>query len=156
MSYETILKDLPEDFIRKMRNWARGNCGASNYAMTSAYDGFEARSGFSTSPPPVLGGEVTDVDAALMSVPNRYRQAVCLFWQYEGRSLRWFGRHLACDHHTVEGRVRHGHDLVRAQLAINRQRSDRYHQLAAISVAAAPGHSVPLPAYKRVVIPPGK
>lgn len=130
MSYETILQDLPEDFIRKMRNWARGNSGPANYAMTSAYDGYRDGSGYNTSPPPVIGGEVNDVDAAMMAVPNAYRWAVTLFWMYEGRSLSWLGRRLDVSYHTAEVRVRQGHHLLRAALAENRENANRFHNLA--------------------------
>lgn len=133
MSYETILKDLPEDFIRKMRNWARSNLGGGMYAMTSAYDGVRS-DGYDTQMP-ILDGEAQDVDAALMTVPNRFRQAVMLFWTYEGRELTWLARRLECDYRAVERRVRQGHMLVIAQLARQRFAADRYREAARMAAA---------------------
>lgn len=131
MSGESIIKDLPEDFVRKMRNWARGNCGAVSYAMTTAYDGMGPSSGYAEASIPVLGGEAADVDQALAAVPNRYRQAVMLFWQYEGRPLTWLGRRLHVDYRAAERRVRQGHHLLIAELARRSKHYHRYHQAAA-------------------------
>lgn len=159
MSYESILAELPEDFVRKMRNWARGNCGQVNYAMTSAYDGFRATSGYTTLSPNVLGGEVTDVDIALAAVPNAYRQAVSLFWQYEGRSLRWLGKRLHINHETAEARVRQGHVLLRSQLAENSGKSHHYHDLyeqtakeAALAASRTATDYLPVPSLDNVKI----
>lgn len=156
MSYESILADLPEEFIRKMRNWASANSGGGlyslMYATTSAYEGIGG-DGYGRSHDVVLTSEATDADHALASIPNRYRQAVMLFWQYEGRPLSWLGRRMMVSYHTVEHRVRDGHAILRAKLAANRARANRFHELAAYAVSQAPGHPIPLPTYCSVRVP---
>lgn len=109
MSRESIIQALPEDYVRRMRNWAKADAGSMSYAMTSAYEG-ERSDGYD-SHMPILLGEAQDTHAALGAVPNRERIAVVLFWQYEGNSIRWIGRRLEINEKTVEVRLRDGHAL---------------------------------------------
>jgi DNA-directed RNA polymerase specialized sigma24 family protein len=126
MSKESIIKDLSEDYIRRMRNWARADSGCDQYAMTSAYDGM-ADNAVYTSSMLTLSGEAQDTHLALQSVPNQYRQAVMLFWQYEGRALEWIGRRLGNIHYeTVERRIRQGHLLHITEL---RRRTGAYQRM---------------------------
>ena len=136
MSYQSILAELPDDFIRKMRNWARSNLGGGNYAMTTAYDGSGPSSGYAETRIPVLNGEAEDVDSALCHLPNRYRQAVMLFWSYEGRPLTWLARRLHCEYRAVERRIIDGHLLLRAELAKQRSAHTRYHEGAKVHISA--------------------
>jgi hypothetical protein len=125
MSKESIIKDLSEDYIRRMRNWARADSGCDQYAITSAYDGIV--NDRYTSSMPILSGEAQDTHIAMQAVPNQYRQAVMLFWQYEGRALEWIGRRLGNIHYeTVERRIRQGHLLHIVEL---RRRTGAYQRM---------------------------
>lgn len=128
MSRETIIKNLPHDYVRRMRNWARAP-GESSYAMTSAYDGVAASSAYSDSPMPVLIGESQDTDRAMQEVPNKYRQAVRKFWMFEGRSLQWLACQLRSpplDYRTVEHWLDLGH---RSHMTAIRRMTARYHEV---------------------------
>jgi hypothetical protein len=134
MSRESIIKDLPEDYVRRMRNWVRADSGQGQYAMTSAYTGERERGDVYDSHMPVLEGEARDTATALDLVPNRERQAVMLFWQYEGRSLESLGKRLSPEaplhYETVERRVREGHRLHLAE--IRRMTAEHYRQREAM------------------------
>lgn len=126
MSRESIIMNLPEDYVRRMRNWARAP-GEASYAMTSAYEGLTASSGYAEAPMPVLIGESQDTDRALQEVPNKYRQAVRKFWMYEGRSLHWLACQLRSpplDYRTVESWLDIGHQ---AHMAAIRKLTAQYH-----------------------------
>ena len=125
MSIESIIKELPEDFIRKMRNWAMSKAGGGQYAMSTVFAGMGCGDSY-TSHIPILNGEAYDVDNALATVDNRYRQAVMLFWQYEGRPIRWLGRRLMVESRTVEDRIKQGHALLRDALATRTRRVHQY------------------------------
>lgn len=126
MSVQSILALVPQDYIRRMKNWARTDACPMSYAMSSVYDGARFDSGFAESPIPMLIGEARDTHAALLAVANRYRQAVSQFWQFEGRSLRWHGRRRGCSHETFEVWVNQGHQLHLAEI---RRRSEVHHRL---------------------------
>lgn len=132
MSRESILRDLPEDYLRRMRNWARADSGQGMYAMSSAYTGDQSGDGYD-SHMPVLEGEASDTHSALMALPNRERQAVMLFWQFEGRSLESLGKRLSPEFplhfETVERRVRDGHRLHLAE--IRRMTAEHHRQCEA-------------------------
>ncbi len=121
MSTESIIAELPPEFVRKMRNWAMAAVGQSftmlMYSFTSAYTGMLPGGGGGDGVPK-LHGESEDVWAGLAKVPPKYRQAVMLFWTDEGRGLRWLGRRLKIDDHTAKARVRKGHELLRVELAV--------------------------------------
>lgn len=124
MSKEAIIKALPEDYVRRMRNWAKADACAVSYAMTSAYEG-ERSDGYDTHMP-ILLGEAHDTHAALGAVPNRERQAVMLFWQFEGQSLRDLGRRLRVNHETAQARVVRGHELHIGEI---RRLIERHHAM---------------------------
>ena len=115
MSKESIIKDLPDSFVRQMRNWVKIGSGVGQYAISPAYEGMPNNTVFG-SRIPVGGGERTMVERAIEALPIE-RLAIMLFWQYEGNDLVWLGRRLHCDYRTVEERVRKGHDLMRTALA---------------------------------------
>jgi hypothetical protein len=112
-----IYAALPEDFIRRMRNWARVVTGQmKGIAFTSAYEGIAAGT-MHDQPIPVLEGEADDTDRALNTLPPREKWAVSEFWSREGRSLRQHARGRAIDPHTFEAWTIRGHDMLKAELA---------------------------------------
>ena len=120
---EGIYAAVSEDFIRRMRNWAKAGAGllrGGGGQVSSIYRGGVRIDRYVNTEPPLLRGEADDTDAALLAVPIRYRQAVRQFWQYEGQPLRWQARHLrpGLKHHTFEIWVIQGHELLRAALAV--------------------------------------
>ena len=129
MSRETIIAELPEHFVRQLRDWVRSRSGNS-FAMTGAYDGMRAGNGYAETQIPILYGAVGDLDVAMLAIPIRERSAVQLFWEREGLSLRWMGRRLAVNRETVEARVRRGHALLRDQLLLITFRAACYHEAA--------------------------
>jgi hypothetical protein len=134
MSRESIIKDLAEDYIRRMRNWSRADSGEGIYASSSIYDPAGHIRGETVIP--TLIGEASDTHLALQAVPARERNAVMLFWQYEGRALEWMGRRLGNIHYeTVERRVIKGHTLHQAEI---RRMTERHHaQVRANQLATA-------------------
>jgi hypothetical protein len=118
VSKESIIKELPDDFVRQMRNWVLTGSCVGMYAISPAYEGMPNNTVYGPRIP-MGGGERTIVERALEQLPNNIRSAVMLFWQYEGNDLVWLGRRLRCDYRTAEKRVRDGHDLMRND--INRQ-----------------------------------
>ena len=79
---------------------------------------------------PILNGEAQDVQEALIALPGRYRQVVEQFWRFEGRPLRWHGRHRGVSFHTFETWVIQGHELLKGEFA---RRSEAYARRAAAS-----------------------
>ncbi|HKQ24112.1 MAG TPA: hypothetical protein VJT81_06685 [Burkholderiales bacterium] len=124
MSKEAIIKELPDSFVRQMRNWVLTCSCVGMYAISPAYEGMP-NTGTYGPRTPSSGGEISDLEWALLTVPIRYRQAVMLFWQYEGNDLVWMGRRLSCDFRAVERRVREGHDRLRQELARREARRER-------------------------------
>lgn len=113
-----IYAGISHDFERRMRNWASFNArgGEANPAPSSMWSG-EAQGGYREATMPKLEGEAQDTDRALNAIPVRYRQAVMLFWQYEGQSMTYLGRRCACERHTYENRVIEGHMQLSSELA---------------------------------------
>lgn len=117
-----IYAPLSEDFVRLMRNWARARAGllaSLGLAMSSIYDG-PIRIDRNPEPRiPVLEGDAQNVSEALMRVPARYRQAVELFWDMEGASLRQLARRCGkegVNYFTFESWVIIGHERLREAL----------------------------------------
>lgn len=123
MSRKAIIDGLPDHFINQMRNWVKTSSSVGHYSI-SQYDGMPMNHAFG-SRPPSSGGEATHVERALDMVPNRERQAVRLFWLYEGMSLEGLSTRLHCHWETVEVRVRKGHELLRQHLATLEARYER-------------------------------
>jgi hypothetical protein len=113
---EQIIRGLPVDFVRRMRNWARDNVGGGPGHVRAIDYGVEYGDGYREAHDPILSGEAVDTAAALGKVPLRYRQAVELFWTYEGNSMRWFGRRRGISFHTFEAWLFTGHELLRGEL----------------------------------------
>lgn len=111
-----IMGALPEDFMRRMRNWARAKCGDSMGFAQVNWDA--AGSGRGETRSPILSGEAEDTDRALQTLPARYRRAVELFWAWETQELAVLARRCGgIDYRTYAARVMEGHDLVRAALS---------------------------------------
>lgn len=114
---------VTEDFIRRMRNWAKAGAGLmrSGGNISSIYTLGVRVDRYVSTAPPLLLGEFDDTDNALRCVPIRYRQAVMQFWRYEGQPMRWQARRLRnapmLSYHTFEAWVIKGHELLRIELA---------------------------------------
>jgi len=144
---EKIYAAMTDDFIRRMRNWAKAGAGllSANVRISSIYRMGVRVDRYVSTAPPVMMGEADDTDTALLAVPIRYRQAVMQFWRYETAPLRWHARKLRpgsidgkqFSYHTFEAWVMTGHELLLSELAA---RSACYHARAianANAVAAA-------------------
>lgn len=105
------------DFVRRMRGWARSALG-NGFGTVKAMDyGAVHTGGYREAAMPVLTGEADDTERALAAVPIRYRQAVVMFWQYEGRSWVLHGQNRGVSDKTFKAWVEQGHALLRAELA---------------------------------------
>lgn len=117
-----IMAELPEDFVRRMRNWARWAARGGLPKLVSCAMWGNAPSGARGDQViNTLSGEAGDTDMALNAVPVRYAKAARLFWQYEGSALTGLARRCSCDYRTYENRVIEGHIRLRSEMA---QRSD--------------------------------
>lgn len=125
MSKEQIIKDLPDEFVRQMRNWVLTGSCVGLYAISPAYEGMPHNMVYRSRPPP-FGGEYSHLERALDALPSNLWLAVRLFWQYEGNDLVWLGKRLKCDFRTVEKRVREGHDLMRNDIARRQAAHDKH------------------------------
>ena len=121
-----IYAALPQDFIQRMRNWARASLGAIyGGGNLGVYQGDVIRDPWADKPIPVLIGDAQSVEDALVVLPERYRWAVQEFWSREGRSLREHARGRMIHHTSMEIWIMTGHDLLRAELAKRRELSAR-------------------------------
>jgi DNA-directed RNA polymerase specialized sigma24 family protein len=118
---QQVMDQLPEHFIRVMRNWVRANSGVNVLRISNVYSG-AARDTFDGAALPILMGEAKDVDLALVEIPIRERAAVTLFWQYEGATLPWLSDRLVVDYRTVKARIIKGNELLQAELHKLRRR----------------------------------
>lgn len=125
-----IYAAMSGNFTRQMRNWALTCAGVvpMSYTISSCYQGGARDTYGESNRTPVLIGEAEDINTALNQLPLRYRLAVSLFWQYEGRPLAWFARRSGngVDWRTFESRVMRGHELLRAELARQSDKVARY------------------------------
>lgn len=130
MSVEKIIRELPPEFVTRMRNWARSHAGGAMYARSRIFDDVQIRSGYDETIVPILRGEAEDVDNAMAVLPGQLRQAVSLFWQYDNPPLAWLGRRMnphgkALDWRTVQARIERGHERL---IAVLRQQKAEIHQ----------------------------
>lgn len=121
---ECVISELPYDYVRRMRNWASTSAESGLYSISSVYIR-ERCDGWETSMPVIIG-EASDTHAALEVLPLRFLQAVQLYWQNEGKGLRWLGRRLAVDDKTAKARVLKGSELHQAEIL---RRSEVYHRM---------------------------
>jgi hypothetical protein len=136
---DTIYAKLTEDFIRRMRNWVKARDMAVTPSSWPGPHNIYGRcdgSAYMETPIPLLCGEAQDTEAAVRSLPGRYRDAVKQFWLYEGQSLRRHALRRGIDYHTFEAWVIKGHELLKQELG----RLTAYNQArAAIARAAGAG-----------------
>lgn len=112
-----IYAALSEAFIYRMRNWAAANSGAGVYLTSSVFTMMKSDSRGDRSRAPVQIGEAEDTGNALAQLPVDYRQAVSLFWQFEGRPLAFLARRCGgIDYRTYERRVMAGHEALRKEV----------------------------------------
>jgi len=125
-----VYAELSEQFIIRMRNWARSNAGIPYASIISGiYQdiGGSVSDGY-TSSVPITMGEAEDTSKALSKLPLRYRQAVEIFWQYEKMSLDWYGNRTGTSRSTYERNVIYGHELLKAEIAIMHDEVMRYRE----------------------------
>lgn len=131
---EKIYAALPQDFIRRMRNWARAVSGQLSALRSSwTIDPTIINHGLQDAPLPILEGEACDTDAALRTLPERYRWAVEEFWSREGRSLRHHARGREINDMTMCVWVMRGHELLQAELA---RRTEHWRRTASSNAMA--------------------
>ena len=131
-----IYADIPHDFKRRMENWARwaARDGDASLAPSSMWSA--APSGArGDCPVNTLGGEAEDTQRALYAIPQRDRQAVMLFWQYQNQPLIYLARRCSVDYRTYEKRVIYGHVLLRGEIFKHTEATmidrERFEQLSA-------------------------
>lgn len=129
--------DLSEDFVRRMRNWARANAGGGISAVCAMDYGTQIDGGYREAAIPTLDGEASDTDAALSAVGMRYQQAVRQFWSYDGRPWRWHGRHRGVNRETFRAWVEKGHEALHAELW---RRAQAHRQRFAANARAVTGY----------------
>lgn len=112
-----IMGVLPDDFVRRMRNWAQYKIGSSiGYAAVHLENG--SAGGYREASIPILRGEGEDTDNAIQTLDVRYRIAVELWWAWENTEITVLARRCGgIDKRTYAKRVMAGHDQIRAELA---------------------------------------
>lgn len=125
---QRVYSELPENFIRLMRNWASSEAGVGSWLISRVYKGMP-RTIYAGGRVPILRGEASDVELAMRVLQPAYRVAVVLFWSFEGMSFRQLAERcgLAC-HQTYQSRLSRGHEQLRAELA---RRSAQFARLEA-------------------------
>lgn len=131
MSVQQIIRELPPEFVRKMRNWVRSELDGGMYAASKMFEDVIASSDGYDSHMPILQGEAWDVNICLQTLAPKYREAVRDFWKWEGNSIRWLGRRLHVEHHTARARLDEGHRQLQAALHKLADRCRRYNEHAA-------------------------
>lgn len=133
MSKESIIRELPEAFVRQMRSWAATRSNVGVCPISPAYEGMPSTR---VPGPRILAGQFGEpsmLEHAIDALKPRYSLAVRLFWLYEGNDLIWLGRRLGCDYRTVEERIRNGHNALRNDLANREARYERRQERAALA-----------------------
>lgn len=133
-----IYKELTEDMIRRMRNWARSNAGLGvlGMGMHPMWRGMPHGTR-GELPIGIISGEASDTDTALGAIPIRYAQAVKIFWQYEGRSMQYLGSRCACDYRTFERRVIDGHVKLRCEIVRRTEKAREMREQFELSLKTA-------------------
>lgn len=120
MSAKKIYDELPREFIHQMRAWVQAEVGRKGASISSIYYGEGGGGYFGPSVPKILRcSRRGDVNHALLWVPARERQAVRLFWLWEGAPLSYLAGRCGTgvDYRTYQARVIRGHELLRAAIA---------------------------------------
>lgn len=121
------IKDaLSPGFIARMQWWAFFTAaGGVPIASSFPIEGPGGNGGGFHASVPLMLGIVHDTETAIDALPARYAQVVKQFWLFEGRPLRWHGRHRGVSYHTFEVWVLKGHELLKAEFASARGRWER-------------------------------
>lgn len=129
---ECVVSELPYEYVRRMRNWAKAASETGLYSISSIYqDAGHGMRGETLMP--TLIGEAQDTHVALGVLHVREYQAVSLYWQNEGRGLRWLGRRLAISDKTAKVRVLSGSEQHQAEI---RRRSELHHRMVEANAQA--------------------
>ena len=116
-AHKEIMAAIPDDFARRMRNWARNICGSSLGYAQARLDEVHV-SGFREAGMPTLSGEASDTADALATLEARYRRAVELFWVWEDAELSTLARRCGgIEYRTYAKRVMDGHALLQSELS---------------------------------------
>lgn len=136
---QKVMDAIDEHLIRMMRNWVASSGSGNLYAMSTAYCGIADSSGYAEAQVPILLGESEDVEIALAPLALRYRQAVCLFWWYEGASMPMLARRCGegVDYRTLQARVMRGHEDLSAELYRRRDMHARQREQSEAAMRAA-------------------
>lgn len=114
---ERIYRAITDRFRGRMQFWA-ANQDAAVVSSSWPIEGALGNGGVFGPKTPILLGPVHDVEMAIAALPMRYGQAVRQFWLFEGRSLRWHGRHRGIKYETFEVWVMKAHELLKAEFAV--------------------------------------
>ena len=115
---QRIYAEITHEFKRRMENWGRYNSrgGLAEISPSSMWSSASG-GGFRESVIPTLEGEASDTDRALNTLPIRERQAVMLFWQYNGKPLTYLAKRCGgIDYRTYEDRVIKGHIALNCEI----------------------------------------
>jgi len=91
--HDEILERLPEDFVRRMRNWSAsiGGCAVSTASSTWDMAGGSS-GGWYQAPIPVLVGEAVDTQTAIYKLGPLQQDVIAIFWLYHARTIAWMAR----------------------------------------------------------------
>lgn len=84
--HAAIFAELPEDFIRRMSNWARDRDGGR---IAVAYLGERVDGWRPEVPIPTMEGEAADTQRAVLRLPQRHQEVVACFWMHQAQTLSW-------------------------------------------------------------------
>lgn len=127
---ECVICDLPSDYVRRMRNWAKSIAEMGIMMISSIYDG--EFSGRGETRMPTIIGEAHDTHLALAVLQDDVRllKAVQLFWPNEGKGMRWMGRMMACGHETAKARLLKGSEIHQAEI---HRRTDAHKRMVEVN-----------------------
>ena len=133
MTDDCVTKELPHDYVRRMRNWAKWLSGKGVVLISSIYEGESIRGDKSEPGEITINGEAVDTHKALEALAPRELQIVTLFWTKDRPSMRDLGARLHIDHKTAKVRLL---EASRQHLAAIRRNAERVNAEAAANLAA--------------------
>lgn len=136
--HDEIFDTLPEDFIRRMRNWARDRDGGR---IATAYLGEIVDGWRPEIPIPTMEGEAADTQRAVLTLPQRYQEVITVFWMYQAHNLTWMAcatprlRVWKLGPASFRGWLDRGHERLQVELArLSRAEAERHENSAAAQV----------------------
>lgn len=87
--HDDILDKLPDDFVRRMRNWARTVDGTS-VATSKLQERVDHTR--QEHPIPTMHGEADDTHRAVLKLDRLHQEVLAVFWTHLARDLRWMAR----------------------------------------------------------------